>query len=259
LSLRTLSRWQRQEAIPAIKGLTLEHALAVKSSATGAELAIAPVRSHGATLLPTSLLATLPSPPVGETIRLPPYELLRYRELGNSKAYVYAIPTTAGTLLGLCLAPPGTPTAAAAQCERMLATVRYGKATVAPIGASSSYGRALAAAVSRLNKTSAGPHAELQRAHTSADQSAAARRLADAYRRAAQALSGAHPDPATQAASEALVAALTRTAAAYGAIATTAAANDSGRYGRARRGVDAGVAAVESAFRELRKLGYTPA
>ncbi len=256
LSLKTPSGWRQQQSIPAIDGVTLEHALAVQAS-TGAELVVAPVTSDGATLLPASLLATLPTPPTGEPISLPPYTLLRYPELGSTKAYVYAIPTTAGTLLGVCLPPPaGGQTATAAQCERMLATVRYGSAAAATIGPSSSYGQAVSTALSQLNTTGAAAHAELQSARTPAGQAAGAERLAAAYEQAARALAGAHPEPAAEAVNGKLATALKRAAAAYGAMAAAARRNDGGAYRNARSQVRGSISAVEAAFGELQKLGY---
>jgi hypothetical protein len=128
---------------------------------------------------------------------------------------------------------------------------------VAParIGPSASYASGLDAVISRLNATRSTAGAQLLAAHDAQGQAKAAAELAAAHTEAASALLRLSAGPAS-ATNAAVAAALRVTANAYGALGSAAAQNDANGYRAASASLTSATNALNSAFGQLRALGY---
>jgi hypothetical protein len=252
------TNWKQQTppSSPAL-GLTDELALAPPSS-TGGTVVIGLTTTTDASLLPQTLLASLPSQPRPQVVSLGGAQYYRYLDLApqgaNGPVSVYALPTTAGTLVGVCL-KSGAAASFAGECERVLGTARPTSGSVLALGPSATYAANLNAAMSTLNlvRTSADPR--LRGARTPAAQAKAADELAAAHKTAATTVSGLSAGPA-QAANLNLAAALLSTATAYAALARAATRNDTRGYATAGASLTRAQTELDAAFAQLSRLGY---
>lgn len=252
------SDWRRRTApvIPTL-GLTDELALAPAASA-GPRLVLGRSATAGPTLLPPALLAALPQAPRPQVVTLGNASFYRYLNLSprgvRTSESVYALPTTAGTIIAACIADkPGS--GFTARCERLLATVRLSSAKVLALSPSPSYGQALQAALSRLDSVRSSAGTRMSGAPAASVQAAAATELADAYHQAAAALSSLSPGPAT-AANSAVADALQRSGDAYRALAHATARSQKRAYASARSSVLSDASALQSALVSLGGFGY---
>ncbi|HXB63697.1 MAG TPA: serine/threonine-protein kinase [Solirubrobacteraceae bacterium] len=254
------SSWQQQGSVPTTPGLPLSESLALAAPSTGGELVIGRATPSGPTLLPASFLSALPSTPRGEAIRLGSLELYRYRNLQPAGATgpetVYALGTTSGTAVGVCVPPASGASAVSAQCERIIGSLKLTSGSAQPLGPNQTYAAALSHAMSSLNAARSAAGTALAKAGSASAQAAAAARLAKAHEQAAAAVRAAGPGAAEQAANGAIAAALSRIAGGYAAMAAAARSGNAGGYGSARQTVASGTAALTKAFGELRKLGF---
>jgi hypothetical protein len=252
------SNW-RQSA-PAARpslGLTRELAAASPAPASG-ELVIGEMAQDDPSPLPQTLLATLGSTVTPQIVKIGRLVFYRYRGSprpgGSAGESIYAMPTTNGTVIGVCR-PQGTSSAFTSSCVRALATLQLTSGRALPLTLSTTYARELNAAISQLNvvRASAGTH--LATATTGPAQAAAATQLAQAHAEAASALVRLSAGVAT-AANAALAHALLLTANAYRALAQAAAHHDNRAYSTARAGLASSSQALSLAFGQLRRLGY---
>jgi serine/threonine protein kinase len=245
---------------PTIQQLQLHEPLALSSPYKDGTLVIASVQTKSSTLLPESLLATLPDPPRGEAVRLGGKELYRYRGVrsdGSTTAEViYAQPTTAGVVLGICRPSAGHTAVVISTCERILGSLALIDARPLPLGPSSAYVAVLASATSEVNSAHSRFGASLSGARTATAQAHVSKQLADAYERAAETMRHATPGPAEQTANASLLAALARVGGGYATMATGARDGRSGLYDSGRHAVGAATAAVTAAVAQLSALGY---
>jgi serine/threonine protein kinase len=254
------SSWQQQTSVPTTPGLPLSGPLALAAPSAGGELVIGGASAGGPTLLPASFLSTLPSTPRGEAVRLGAIEFYRYRDLQPTGAAapetVYALATTAGTVVGVCVLPSSGANVVAADCERILGSLKLTSGSALPLGPNQAYAAALGRAMSTLNavRASAGP--QLAKAGTASAQADATERLARAHEQAATAVRGASPGPAEQAANAAIAASLHRIAGGYAAMASAARSGDRSGFDNGRQTVTKGTAALTGDLRELQRLGY---
>jgi hypothetical protein len=254
------SSWQQQSSVPTTPGLPLSDALALAAPSAGGELVIGGATSNGLTLLPASFLSTLPSAPRGEAVRLGALELYRYRDLQPTGATgpetVYALASTSGAVVGVCVLPSSGAGVVAADCERILGSLKLTSGSALALGPSQTYATTLSRAMSSLNSVRASAGAQLAKARIAKVQAAAAERLAQAHEQAAGAVRAASPGPAEKSANTAIAAALSRIAGGYAAMANAARDGDSAAYNGARQTVGSATAALTSALQALRKLGY---
>ena len=254
------SSWQQQGSVPTTPDISLSGSLALAAPSSGGELVIGSATPSGATLLPASLLSALPSTPHGEAVRLGELELYRYRNLQPTGAAVpetlYALGTSSGTVIGVCVPPASGAVAFTAQCEQVLGSLKLASGSALALGPSQAYATALGSALSALDAVRASAGATLAKAGSAKAQATAATTLAQAHNHAAAAVRAANPGPAEQAANAALAAALSRIAGGYSALASAARSGNAGAYDVARRTVDSGTAALTKAVGALRKLGY---
>ena len=248
--------WQRQSP-PPTPGLRLTNELVVAPPSGGQVLILGRTPANGPTMLPKSLLNTLPGVPGVQLVNLGGLMFYRYMDLiprgQRVSESVYALPTTVDTILGLCVTPRPSPSFTST-CERLLGTLKL-PAGMASLGLSPSYAATFSSAMARLNAVSSAASLQLRKAGNPRDQAKAARDLAAANAAAASVLlrRGADPAPAPNAA---VVAALRALSSAYAALAQAATKGDAGAYDRAGAAVVHANGALSSALAELRTLGY---
>jgi ATPase family associated with various cellular activities (AAA) len=250
--------WKQQAPPPPPQfGLTDEVALAPPSTTRGRVL-IGHATTANASLLPQSLLAALPSQPKPQVVSLDGAQYYRYLDLApqgtSGPISVYALPTTAGTVIGVCL-KSGAAASFAGECERVLGTVRPTAGSVLALGPSASYAAGLNAAISALNSVRTTPDPQLRSARTPAAQATAANELAAAHKTAAATVSGLSAGPA-ESANLTLAGALTSTAHAYAALGAAATSGDVQGYATAGASLTRAQSALAAAFAQLSQLGY---
>jgi hypothetical protein len=174
---------------------------------------------------------------------------------GRSAGSVYALPTTAGTVFGVCLTSGGPP-GFNQSCERVLATLRLTSGRILPPGQSETYASTLNQTLSKLNAARSKAASQLRLARSARAQAAAARDLAAAHTAAASALSQLRAAGPATTANSAVVAALHANATAYAALAQAAVNNDAGGYSKASGAVSRATNSLQSALAGLGSLGY---
>jgi hypothetical protein len=234
----------------------------VLTLATGASsssrLVIGTQQAASPAALPPPLAAAVPPSTRPQVVTLGTASFYRYLNLTpqgqNGTESFYALPTSAGTVTAVCIAPTFT-TRFTSSCERVLATLKVTAGDVVSIGVDPGYALQLNRILGQLNavRRSAGPGLRSSRVRTRA--------------RAASALATAHAQAATAAghisvgqvssANAALVTALRRNATAYQALARAAAKANVPAYGRAQAAVVAAGSGLTAAYTQLRQLGYT--
>ncbi|MGH2873770.1 MAG: hypothetical protein ACRDL5_15070, partial [Solirubrobacteraceae bacterium] len=211
--------------------------------------------------LPATVAAALGRLPSPQLVVLGGRTLRRYLDAplagGRGVASVYLLPTTVGTVTAVCSSASFS-ARFTATCERVLADVTP-PGTVLSLRVDAGYAVALNRILTGLD--SVRRHAGPGLASTNATVRAhAASALATASATAAVAagqISSAGVSPGSvSAANPALVMALTRSAAAYRALATASGGHDAAVYGSAEAAVAAAERALAGAFAQLRALGY---
>jgi len=249
LQLRYPSGWQLGSPAASVPGLSLSEPLVLSAAGGQASVTAGEVTSAtGPTLLPASFRAHVEGQlPAGEAVKLGALEGYRYEGVraGGGTLTLYAVPTTAGVATIACRGGN--------ECGPIAATLRLVGTTPYGLGPSAGYASRLTTVLGRLR----GPLGTLARASTQAGQASAAQRIARAFSTAAGELDATSAPPAAGEAHPKLVAATRGLSDAYARLAGAARSNDAGAYARARADVAAGSAALESALRGLRPLGYT--
>lgn len=226
-------------------------------SAKGSTLVIGTRQTSDPSKLPARLAAAVPPSTRADVVTLGGASFYRYLNLtpqGQSTAEsYYALPSSAGTITAVCAAPTYT-ARFTSECERVLATVRLTTGNVLSVGVDPGYALELNRALGQLNavRRSAGPGLRSAKVPVRA--------------RAASALSTAHAQAATavghisagtvSVANKALVSALTANATAYKALAQAAAKQDTRAYGKAETAITSAATSLNSAYAQLRQLGY---
>ena len=259
LSVALPSGW-RQQRLPRNLGLDLTDAVALAPSASaGGVLVIGRTGTSSSTLLPQRLLSALPNAPTTQIVTLGGARFYRYLHLSPSGASgresVYALPTTVGTVLGVCVEPRAS-LRFASDCEHVVGTIKLASGSVLAVGPSASYASALNAAITRLNATRSIGASRLRGARTPPEQASAARALAASYYVAASSV-GQLSAGVAQPADLDVAAALRSTGDAYAALGRAAARNDAHAYAAARGSVANATSALNVAFARLAKFGYT--
>lgn len=258
LQVSVPSSWRRRPP-PAISHLGLADELAMAPAASGGGvLVLGRAATTEPDLLPQGLLASLPAAARPQIVRLARTSFYRYLNLSSRGAYasesIYAVPTTVGTVLGVCL-PGKVDQGFTGSCERSLGTLRLASGTVLAPGPSPSYARALTAVIERLNTARHGVGSQLLAARTRRTQARAADELATAHTEAAAALvhlnAGSSSGP-----NSAMAAALKATGQAYGALGRAAAADNARHYRGASAALARATKTLNSAVARLSALGY---
>jgi hypothetical protein len=170
---------------------------------------------------------------------------------------VYALPTTAGTVIASCIAPTVDATLFASTCERAVGSLRLRSAAALTLTANPAFAKALGGVVATLDAARGADGRRLAGARRPADQAAAARRLAQAHDDAAKAAARLSPGPVGADANAAIVAALRRLGSAYASLAQAAAHHDARKYAAASTAISQADAALGAAFARLGQDGYS--
>jgi hypothetical protein len=267
LLLRHTDGWRRLDGREPIPGLsladpvTLEHDDGDHPATLRAGMAIG---AEGALALPPAFLAQLEEMPAPEIVRLGSIAAIRYRELMHRELddalTVYVVPTNRGAATIACaarhVAPEQREPSGAARCEDVATTLTLLGAQPRELGPSARYGAALDAAIASLVRARAPARIALADAETPAAQRAAARRLADVYRRARARLRHIAPDLVEAPVHRALVSALDSAVGAYGAVSRAARDGDPAAFERAKSNVRGAEDSFRRALGALGKLGY---
>jgi hypothetical protein len=251
--------WQRQ-AGSSVAQLPLSSKLAigpVHPAGSGA-MTIGMATTTDPSLLPSALISALGNRPSPQVVTLGGNQFYRYLDLNlpgtAGPETVYALPTTAGTLIATC--PTGGAAGFAEQCENVLGTLRLSGGRVIGLGPNATFAAGLTPIVTRLGSLARQRQAQLSQAKTPAGQASAAAALAEAYGRAASAVAQLHPGPAAATATAALVSALRSSANGYSALGRAATRQDKQAYDSARSSITSAAAAITAAFGKLSALGY---
>jgi hypothetical protein len=252
------SAW-RQQTPPASLPVGLTDELALGPTApSGAQLVIGRAATGGAPLAPKQLLAAIPNAPAAQIVSLGGLAFYRYLNLpprgNNLSESVYALPTTIGTIVGVCATPQPQPSFTSS-CERLLGTIRLSSGSVLPLGPSGNYASALDRVLNKLNAIRISAGSQLRSARNARAQAKAADELAAAHHRAASAL-GRLDAGSASAVNTALANALRATGDAYAALGQAALHNDRAGYSAATIAVTHARNALNSALVELGSLGY---
>jgi hypothetical protein len=170
---------------------------------------------------------------------------------------VYALPTTAGTVIASCVAPAVSATEFAAACERVVASLRLKSGKALPLTASPAFAKSLRSIIETLNAARATNGHQLVAAKHPADQAAAARRLASAHAAAAIAIGRLAPGPIGADANLAIAAALHNLSSAYESLARAARHEDKRQYAAASTAINQADVSLAAGFAELRQDGYS--
>ena len=252
------SNWVIQD-VPAAQARGLTDPLGVGPPSTGhGLLVVGTSEGQNGSLLARPLRAALSDRSPASVVTLGALNFNVYPNVfegAGSNASLYALPTTAGTVFGICVTS-GAPAGFTHSCERVLASVRLSSGRVVPPGQSASYASAVNQTIGKLNAARAKAGSQLRLAKTVQAQAAAATELAAAHTAAASTLSKlAAAGPAT-AVNSALVAALRASASAYTALAHAAAQSDGAAYSEQSGAVTRAESSLRSALSRLESLGY---
>jgi hypothetical protein len=258
LTLSVPSGWRR--ATSPVVQLGLDDGIALSPAGSRGELlVIGRTVTPDPQLLPRALLASLASAPTPQPVSLGHAAFYRYLNLWprgeRSPESVYAMSTTFGTVLGVCIAPK-IRVSFISSCERSLATLAVGAGETLPPGPIPGYASALSLAIKQLNGVRTAAGSRLRTASAATTQARAANSLAAAYGQAAGTLSHLNAGPAG-AANSALVAALALNQTAYRALARAASLRQSAPYSDARTSLRHAASAVTAAYSGLAAFGYS--
>ncbi|MGZ6693643.1 MAG: hypothetical protein ACXVHQ_40415, partial [Solirubrobacteraceae bacterium] len=169
---------------------------------------------------------------------------------------VYAVPTTAGTVVGACVLQ-GAAAGLLSGCERVLASLRVSRGHTLALGPSPALAAGLTNTIGALNVILVSAGQRLRSATGPRAQARAAGALAAAYGHAAASvrrLGGVSRDTNATAA---LAGALGRLSADYSALGRAARRSDRRAYDAARGAIASGASSVTAALGRFVKLGYT--
>jgi DNA polymerase III delta prime subunit len=253
------SNW-RQEPAPATSSLGLTGELAVASPAPARGLLIVgKTAASNPSVLPPSLLATLRAAAAPQIVKVD--RVVFYRYVGSAPSgratseSVYAMPTTSGTIIGVCRTEGTASAAFMSSCERVLSTLKLTAGSALPLALNTHYAHTLNSVINQLNTVRSTAGAQLAAATTAHAQAAAATTLARAHAQAGSALVHVGAGVASGA-NAALAHALLTAANAYSALANAAAHNDAHAYSAARTELGSTAQALSLAFGQLRRFGY---
>ena len=225
---------------------------------SGGALVIGTAKTTDPTLLPATLLRG--GAPTQQVVTLGHSQFYRYPNVSAPGAaapeFVYALPTTAGTVLGVCLLQ-GASASFPVDCEHVIATLRLTSgANAIGLGPSPAFASALGGVIHDLNAAVQPGQVALGRARKPGDQARGANQVADAYGRSVLAVKRLPPNPAVAGAVAALADGFQAEQRAYAALARAASHNDRKGYNAARGSITSADGKVSAALDQLSHLGY---
>jgi len=258
--------WQPSTAVPAIKGLPIEHPLLLVPAGSGGQagLLAGALPAGERSPLPSQFLAAAGRQPQTSVVNLQEAQAYRYAGLtvpGSSQALVlYVIPNPGASPTALaCYAAPAVARYLQA-CEHVIARLTLvGQSQTYEPTPQPTYAGQLSAAILALDQT----RTKLRRAMGPRAQPPAvvrlAGRLARAFARAGASVSSLEPSIPTGGAQAVLSGAILRAHAAYAALAAAAHRRDEAAFASARTRVLEAETGVDQALDGFGLLGYQPA
>jgi serine/threonine-protein kinase len=252
--------WTRGQGGAQIPGLPLNDITLAAQGQQGSGLQAGMTNGSGVTLLPKAFLATLPSEPKGEPVKMGKFQAYRYAGLkpqGSSGALtVYTVPSSGGVATTACQATAANADAFLPECERVAASLQLTGVKAIPLGPSDEYASAVSKTLGTLDTARSSGEQKLKAAGSQKAQADAAHGLADSYGKAAGSMRTAPFGPAERTANEAIVASMSGVQHAYGRLGSAAANNDSGAYKSASSAVQKAETRLNDALKQLTPLGY---
>jgi hypothetical protein len=208
-------------------------------------------------LLPRKLTATFSGTPAPQLVTLGGARYYRYLDVtpraGRGSESVYTLPTTAGTMLAVCVAHrPGS--SFAARCEHVLGAARLTAGTTAA-SPEPSYAAAFTAVIRKLNAIRVSATQRLSNGRDAQKQASAAATLAAGHLQAAAALERLNGGTA-RSANASVAAAIRAIGSAYQSLGNAASRGDTTAYNAASAEISSATVSLSSAFARLRALGY---
>jgi O-antigen/teichoic acid export membrane protein len=257
LAVRFPSDWRRRPPRSA-RPLRLTDQIALAPATGGGLLGIGRLDTADHDLLPASSIASFARAPRPQIVRLGHVSFYRFQNPSPPEKHgsesLYLVPTTVGTVVGVCRIPARTADVAGG-CQRTLGSLRLASGRFLPLGPNRTYVADLNSVIGHLNAVRVSAGAQLSTAPDAAAQATAADALAATYATAASQLTSVDAGSAALA-NAAVAIALGQTAAAYTALSGAAARDDVTGYRNASASITHATNAVNSALAQLSALGY---
>jgi protein kinase-like protein len=264
LTLSVPRDWNRLDTIPNVLRTPLAHplALAQRGQVGSGGLVAGRAAADAPTFVPPKTRASLPAGALADSqrVRLGKLEAFRYTNLVPSgfdgTLTLYVVPQSKDvTLLG-CFLHTGASQTIARRCDEIVATLRIDGARTFSLAPTDRYAATLNRTIQTLGSRRGAALKRLRNAKEPADQALAADAVAQAYASAAGLLRREPVTPFTRTTNAKVVAALTRTKAAYSRLAREARNGEPSRYNAARREIARSQARLQRALNGLRELGF---
>jgi TIR domain len=251
--------WERRSALVRSVAPQLAEELSLESVSSEGALVIGVAQSSSATLLPDDLLTSMVVMPRKETVKVGPLIAYRYREVKPQGSgvveTVYAIPTTAGILIGLC--PLGVvPRSSEGVCEQILGSLKLLSGKLLRPGPRPTYADAIRDALTRLNAERAMLDRQFAKTTSADAQASVASRIASMYQRAAGEARSADPGPVESRANRLITVALSSMAHDYYRVADAAQHRDMREFQKGRAGASNDAWRIAQGVRQLANAGY---
>jgi hypothetical protein len=247
---------------PKVPGLALSEPLALvpKTGGAGSGLVAGGIPNHDARLLPTSLVAVLPSKtPPRDIVRIGQAQAFRYANLRpkgfSGTLTLYVVPTST-RIAGIACFAPKTGSSTLRDCEDVVASLSIAGASALAVEPDAKYASGLSGALKTLAGARDRDRRTLKAAGSAKSQAAPARALASAYRAAGTKVRALKPPALAAALNRVIAQDLKDAADAYAKMATAAAAADGSGFAAGRAAVARAEQALRRALDGLAGLGY---
>jgi serine/threonine protein kinase len=260
VDLPTPKDWERSAGPAQIPGLDFGKDGFTVTPSGGADegsLTVGVTGATGTTLLPSSFVKTLSTPPKpNDGVKLGDLEALRYKGLrpkGFSQSLtVYAAPATEGAVTLACAAPSAKAGSFLPECEKVAAAVKLASGKPYPLGNDDTYAKDVTDAINTLNSQRSSGLKSMKKAKSGSAQAKAANSIAAAYASAAKSLDGTAVSPQFAGDNGKLVSALGKTESAYKSLASSAKKGSKSGYDKASKKVKSGESDVNGALSALK-------
>jgi serine/threonine protein kinase len=250
--------WTRSKIAPTIRGYDIKAPLALRSPGGAGTLRLGLSSAASGALLPRGIVAGGQPVPSRETVDLDGRAFFRYSQFvmsdGSGSAVVYAAPTSAGVLVGVCGQPPGGGNAVSIGCEQILSTVSLGSAGTQKLSTAASYATTLNGQLAGFDRERSRLDASLARATTARGQAEAASSLSGLAAHTSREVRDVALDGPEQASNKAIAGSLDELSTAYKDLAGAAQSENAKQYADAANAVNAATSALARAV-----AGFTSA
>jgi hypothetical protein len=252
--------WQHSATLAETPSVQLKDPITLRSTHIRAAFAVGETTSTSPTLLPEILLRRLGHAPTRQTVSVGKVTFLRFADLQVPGQIglesVYALATSAGVILGVCLLPEFASQSVDHECDLMFASIQPAATRLTP-GPQHAYAVALHAAITQLNAARSRDSHALSTATTPTGQAEAATQLAEIHEQAARSLRNAPAGAAEHEAAQRVVSALERASGGYAAAAAAARGQNTHAFDRARGEVGEAEGNLARSLSGLSDYGYS--